>query len=386
MPITTYTLPLARPGPLDPPPAYAELRATPVAEVATPDGRRAWLVTSHDAVAAVLTDPRFGVAPPGGAHPDNHTLFQDGEAHARLRRLVSGAFTPGRVAAMRPRVEQRAGDLVAAMASAGPPADLVDAIAAPLSIGVIGELLGVPPDQHERLRRWADSALLPDPSAAATGQEWAALLAFAADLVAAKRANPGDDLLDSLIAARDEDDGRLSADELVAMVTTLVSAGYLSAANAISVGAIQLATLGLLPELAARPERVEETVEELLRRQSGSTGEPMPRWAHSDAELFGARIRAGDTVLVRLEAANRDPARFPDPDRFVRDRRPNRHLAFGRGPHHCVGAALARLELAAAFRALSRELPGLRLAGPVEEVPWVYGLVDSGPAALQVTW
>jgi cytochrome P450 len=394
VPTATPTLPFARPTVLEPPPAYAELRTvSPVARVITPDGREAWVATSYDAVSTVLTDPRFGVAPPGGGYPGNHTLFQDGDTHARLRALVSAVFTPRRVAAMRHLAEELAAGHVAAMAAAGPPADLVDALAAPLSITAIAELLGIPLDERRQLRRWADTALAVDMStpvseqdAAAMEQAWGAVTGYATDLVTTRRDELGDDLISALIVAHDAGDGRLSGDELVAMVTTLVGAGYLSACNAISVATIHLVTAGRLPSLAADSERVGAAVEEVLRRQSGVTGEVLPRWAHEDVELGGASIAAGDMVLARLEAANRDPDRFPDPDRFDPARRPNPHVAFGSGSHHCLGAALARLEVGSALRALAVQLPGLRLRDPVEDIPWIHGLVDSGPAALHVTW
>lgn len=144
------TLPLDRPGPLDPPPAYAQLR--PVSRVRTPQGTPAWLVTGFDAAVAVLTDTRFGLTPHGGGYGGNDTLSQDGVAHTRLRRLVGRAFTPGRIAAMGERSEKLAAGYVDAMLDRGPPADLVADLAAPLSITVIGELLGV--DERERFRGW----------------------------------------------------------------------------------------------------------------------------------------------------------------------------------------------------------------------------------------
>lgn len=197
--------------------------------------------------------------------------------------------------------------------------------------------------------------------------------------MAAKRDRPGEDLLSALIAVRDADDGRLSDAELAAMVTTLVAAGYVSAANAITVGTIQLVREGRLADVD------EAVVEEVLRRQAGLTGEPMGRWAAADVDLHGVRIEAGDLVLVRLDGANRDPRRFPDPDLFFPGR-PDPHIAFGRGPHHCLGAALARTELGAALHTLAERVPDLRLAVPVEDVVWVHGFADAGPAALPVTW
>ncbi|MBF8187982.1 cytochrome P450 [Nonomuraea sp. K274] len=373
--MTTPTLPFDRPDPLTPPPEYARLRASaPVAPVLTPDGRRAWLVTSYETVAAVLSDRRFGLAPPGTDMSGNDTLFQDGEAHARLRRLVSKAFSPRSIAALRPHVERLAGDYVSTLADHGPPADLVTDLAAPLSIRVIGELLGVPTGDRARLRGLADAASATDflfadeEDLATAAQAWNELGAYAGELVAAKRETPSDA-------------------ELIAMTTTIVSAGYLSASNAISTGAIRLLAEGRLPALAtSTTEQTDTAVQEVLRLQAGRTGEPFPRYAQDDLQLGGVPIAAGDLVLVRLEAAHRDPEHFADPDRFWPERRAGTPLVFGHGMHYCLGAPLAHIEITAALRALARRLPGLRLQGPVEDIEWTTNAVDIGPKAVHTTW
>ncbi|ONK11684.1 cytochrome P450 [Streptomyces sp. MP131-18] len=395
MSTTQPSLPFDRPGPMQPPPLYAELRErTPVAAVTAPDGQRAWLVTSYDAVAAVLADPRLGMAPPGTAGADNDTLFQDGEPHLRLRRLVSKAFTPRSIAAQGPRIHRQAAEHVAALAAAGPPADLVTGLAAPLSIQVISDLLGVAIDEREHFHLLVEALgaaeFLTDGSEeniAAAIRAWQDLSGYAAGLVAAKRRALGDDLLSALIRVRDTDDGRLSDDELIGMATTLIAAGYQTARNGISAGTVQVVTEGRLAGLADVPERLDAVVEEVLRHLGGLIAEPFPRWAHTDLELHGVPIAAGDLVLVRLEAANRDPRHFADPDRFLPGRQSAvPHLTFGRGLHHCLGAALARIELAAAFRALAGQLPGLRLQIPPEQLDWVRGQSDAGPTAVPVTW
>ncbi|MET7641235.1 cytochrome P450 [Streptomyces sp. NPDC005438] len=387
------TLPFDRPAPLEPPPAYARLRASaPVTEVRTPDGLTGWLVTSYEAVATVLSDRRFRLAPPGEPSPGNDTLFQDGTAHLRLRRLVSRAFTPRSVNALRPRVEQLAEEYVTALTDAGPPGDLVAGLSAPLSVTVISELLGVPHDERDHFRQLADAVSAVDlvfggeENAEAVAEAWNALGAYTYLLVTTKRAEPGPDLLSALITVRDAEDGRLSDNELVATATSLVATGYLSACNAISVGTMRLLAEGALPALAtADTATVSATVEELLRLQAGRTGEPLPRYAHEGLELAGVPIAAGDQVLVRLEAANRDPERFPDPDRLVPGRT-GRPLPFGHGPHYCLGASLARIEVASALTALARRLPGLRLHGRVEDVEWTRNAIDIGPTALPLSW
>ncbi|MBB6549878.1 cytochrome P450 [Nonomuraea rubra] len=383
-------LPFDRPGPLAPPPEYARLRdTTPVARVRTPDGREAWLVTSYDAVATVLSDRRFGLAPPGSAYPGNETLFQDGEAHARLRRLVSKAFGPRAVEGMRARVERVAGEHVAALARSGPPADLVAGLAAPLSITVIGELLGVDAGDRAHVQELAgtggaDFVFGDEEEMARAAKAWEGLTAYAATLVEARRAAPGDDLLSSLITVRDACDGRLGDGELVAMAATIVSAGYLSARNAIATAALRLLTEDRLADVTG--EQAGAVVEEVLRLQSGLTGEPFPRFAQTGLDLAGVAIAAGDLVLVRLEAAHRDPRHFAGPDTFVAGRDSSPSLVFGHGVHYCLGAPLARLEVGAALAALARRLPGLRLLGTADDIVWARDGADIGPAALHVTW
>ena len=381
------TLPFEQPHPMRLPPTYARLRAsTPVARVVTPDGQLAWLVTSYQAVEQVLSDPRFGITPPGDAtEGDGSSLLQDGPGHARLRRLVGRAFTPRGVAALRPRIERLATDYAAAMVTAGAPADLVADFAAPLSITVIGELLGVTIENQEHFRKLADAASASDPFAADGVQPWYALAGYLGELVAEKRGKPGEDLISRLIHVHDAEDGQLSTEELNNLTLTIIAAGYLTARNAICVTTIQLTGDGRLAEFAGSPERVDAALNEALRLQVGLTGDPFPRWAREDVVLAGTSVSAGDLLLVRIGAAHRDPARFDDPDRFQPDRS-GPSITFGHGPHHCLGAALARTEVRAALRALALATPALRVDGRIEELPWAYGSVDAGPLELPVRW
>ncbi|MFI6481220.1 cytochrome P450 [Nonomuraea sp. NPDC050663] len=383
-------LPLTRPDPMAPPAAYADLRAvTPIAPVRTPEGAAAWLVTSYDAATTVLADRRFGIAPPDAGPPGHDTLFQDGEPHLRLRRLVSAAFTPRSIAALRPRIEELAEAQVGALVASGGPADLVSGFAAPLSTSVIGELLGVELGRHDHFQelvRMTGSIDYADGGVAAR-RAWQDLAEYAVELVAAKRVNPGDDLLTALIAVRDTgDDGRLSDAELVAMVSTIVAGGYLTACNAIAVATIRLVGEGRLHAMATDSGEAAAVLEETLRLQSGLTGEPFPRYAQVDVELGGVAIAKGDMVLVRLEAAQRDPGHVEAPDEFRPGQAASPTLAFGHGPHYCLGAALARVELAAALGALARGVPGLRLACEPAEVEWTTDSMDVGPVTLPVTW
>lgn len=385
------TLPFDHPHPFALPREYSELRASePVAAVTAEDGGQAWLITSHEAASAVLGDSRFGVTPLGAAQSEGATLLTDGEPHARLRKLIGKTFTARRIETLRPRVEELAGHLADSFAQKGGRGDLVDDYAAPLSIGVISELLGVAIEDRETFRALADTASAADFAAAdsdleAAQRAWEAFGRFVGGLVVAKRSNLGDDLLSDLITAHDTGTERLSDYELTTLALTIMASGYLTATNAIAVGTLLLLDEGLFASAAADMGEENETVEEIIRLQIALIGEVFPRWAHADVEVAGVTIRTGDRVLVRLGAANRDPARFEEPHAFCPGRAAG-HLAFGRGAHHCLGAALARLEVGVALHALAKHLPGLALDGSIHDIEWSRSHADVGPIAVPVTW
>ncbi|TCP56162.1 pentalenolactone synthase [Tamaricihabitans halophyticus] len=387
-----YTLPFSRPRPLDPPPEYARLReSAPVAKVFAMDGAEAWLVTSYEAAASALADRRLGVAPLGYHSPDNNTLFQDGHTHARLRRLVAKAFTARSIRELRIRIDQLAARQVTELAAERAPRDLVAGLGAPLSIGVISELLGVDIAERAHFQALTDAMSAYDPTLAdgadpeLAAAPWLDFCAYMAELIAAKRASLGSDLLSSLIEVSDDADGRLTEAELVGMATAIVAGGYQTASNALAVGVLRLLSG---PGLEAGAD--EAVVEESLRMLGGRTGEPFPRFAHQDLELAGVAIAEGERVLVRVEAANRDPRQFAEPDEFRAERfrgeRRTPPLTFGHGQHFCLGANLARAELAAVLQALGAQLPGLRLVGSVTDLEWREGGTDAGPVAVPVTW
>ncbi|SDM43253.1 cytochrome P450 [Allokutzneria albata] len=393
----TRQLPFPQPDPTAPPPEYAELRATcPIARVTTAEGAPAWLVTSYDAAGAVLGDTRFGMAPAGtattldpasesSATTGNDTLFQDGATHTRLRRLVTKAFTPRAIEALRPLIEQRSAELVDGMIARGRTADLVEDLAAPLSTAVISELVGVRLADRNRFRELAETISTAETAPEEAFGAWQELGAYSAGLIATKRDEPGEDLLSRLIAVRDDDNGRLSDEELIGMVATLVLAGYQTARNGICIAAIQLLRTGRLASLLT--DEADAVLDEALRLLGGAIGNPMPRWAHEDVEVAGTHIAKGDQVLVRLDAANHDPAHFADPDEFRTDRKALPHMSFGRGAHHCLGASLARAEIGIALRTLAARLPGLSLSVPVTEIPWSpLTATDRGPESVPVSW
>ncbi|HEX3791902.1 MAG TPA: cytochrome P450 [Pseudonocardiaceae bacterium] len=387
MDLQSFTLPFDRQSPFEPPAAYAELRRDcPVISAITGSGEPTWVVIGAREAQRVLSDRRFTITR-DDKDVDHESLLCDGDPHARLRRVVSRGFSPRTLGALRPRVERLAGEFVTAMRRTGSPADLVAAVSRPMTLAVITELLGVPVDDRDRFYKWADtvSVVIAD-DVSGWGQAWGELVEFLGGLIASKRTEPGDDLLGALVAVRDADDGRLNDRELVLAAASLLSGGQLTTVNALTIGLIKLLEFG--GGLAGfRDERaVEFAVEEMLRHQAGISGEAFPRWARENVELAGQHIAAGDMVIVRLEAANRDPAVFDDPDRFDPTRTPNPHLKFGYGPHRCIGAAVARMELAAVVTALAEQLPGLTLAGPSAEIPWTDHPLDSGPATVLVTW
>jgi cytochrome P450 len=371
-------------------------REEPIARVRVRSGDEVWLVTRAADVRTVMSDHRFSrnfdrpdVAEliPGVRQPSSP--FADPPVHSRWRRLVSKAFTPRQVEAMRGQVEDLVEGLLDRIEAAGQPADLIEGLAFPLPIGVICLLLGISVDQHAQFRTWADVGLSAHGStaeekiAAFTGMAQASR-----DLIAARRVDPGPDLLSRLITVHDTDDGRLSEDELVATTITLLIGGYENTAHQIGKGLITLFHCpDQLAALRADPGLIGAAVEETLR-YAGSldSGFGSSRYATVDLEVGGTVIPAGATVLVLRSSANRDECEYADPDRFDINREPRQHFAFGVGPHFCLGASLARLELEMAYGRLLGRFPDLRLTVPVEEIPWSYRVTAAGPSILPVRW
>jgi cytochrome P450 len=376
----------------DPGPSWARLRdEAPLTRVRTPAGDVVWLVTRYDDVRTVLTDPRFsraGTVAPGAprvavSSPLPGTLpTTDPPEHTRLRRLVSAAFAYRRVETYRPWIRELAGELADGLGAGGAPADLRAALALPLPIRVICRLLGVPYSDRDRFREWTELAYSMVPAEAdRVRAAMAALTRYLAGLVAAKRADPGDDILSELVA----DPAGPSSDELTAFGLNLLVAGHETSANQITgFVATLLRDPALWDRLVAEPDLVPTAVEELLRHtRLSETGQL--RVAVEDVALAGGTVRAGEGVLAAIASANRDPRAFDRPDEVVLDREPGRHLAFGVGPHFCLGAHLARVELAEALSALLTRYPTLRLAVPADALAWRRVLV-SGVDALPVRW
>lgn len=374
-------------------------REKPVREVTTEDGRRAWLVTGMAEVRTVLSDPRFarsearslGVRMGRAAIFDQPGILDlDPPEHSRLRRLVASAFSARRVRALRPRIQQITDDLLADLAGRTPPVDLNGAFCFPLPIAVICEILGVPYADRERFRGWSErimstTAYAPEEA----GDALASLAGYIAGLVAAKRRAPDDSLLRALTAARDEQD-RLSEEELVHLGLGLLVAGHETTANVLGKGLVALFDHpDQLAALRADPSTIPGAVEEVLRYVALGVQPTrgLVRATTRDVELGGVTIPAHNVVVANPLAANRDPRAFPDPDRLDLGRAEAAdHVTFGHGPHHCLGAQLARMELEVAFTSLVRAFPTLRLAVPVEELTYREGMLITGLRTLPVTW
>ncbi len=374
----------------------ARLRSKPVLRVEMPDGSISWLVSGYDEVRQMLVDQRFSRAravAPGRALQGTEVFAAgsinglDPPEHTRIRRLVASAFTARRVEAMRPRVASIVDELIDGLLGQPQPADFVARFSLPLPVQVICEMLGVPAEDMEQFHAWSDTILgdwQQDSDEIMTAL--VDLYGYFAGLIEVKRAQPADDLMTALIAARDETD-RLSEEELTTLGCTLLIGGHETTANQINLSLLLLLDHpGELEKLHADPGLIPGAVEELMRCVRLGGGLPPARMTTEDVELGGVTIPAGEVVLPLFATANRDPSAFSDPARFDVNRAPASHLAFGAGVHHCLGAQLARLELQEAFRGLLARVPGIRLAGPATELRFKQGMAIHSLQELPIRW
>ncbi len=378
-----------------PSPDYAELRETcPVPHIELPDGTLAYLATRHADVRQVFTDPRFSRAAAAGPNrptrelgslAEDSLIGMDPPRHTKMRRAVSHAFTARRVELLRPAVVELIDQRIDAMIAAGKPADLIPHLSGPLPIYVISKLFGIAEEDQQKVREWSD-ALVGDWDADPAKPQ-AALDAFG-ELIAQRRQRRGDDLMSALIDAWDAEDD-LSERELISVTAGIFVGGHETTTNQIN---LFLLVLAQNPEQLARldghdREAVARAVEELSRFiQLGDNGVLLPRVTVEEVELGGVLLPAGTPVLPAVVSANRDSSVFPGADQVDLTRVNNPHLGYGAGPHHCLGAALARMELQEALGALLRRLPGLRLAVPESELRFKPGLVVRSLESLPVTW
>jgi cytochrome P450 len=370
---------------------FTRLRESrPVAPVHMPGYGRAWIVTRYADVRTALNDPRLArdihrwpgggrSRPAEGTGVYAHMLHADPPDHTRLRRIVQKAFTPRR-AALRPRAEEIAAGLLDEMAAApGELTDLLGAYARPLPIGVLCELLAIP----EADRAWIAVNVAAYDDRAQLERVERELAAYFAELIAARRSEPGDDLVSALARDSGAADG-LTGDELLATVFLLVMAGFDTTVNLIASGTLALLTHpGEKTRLRQDPSLLPAAVEELLRFTS-PVNHANDRFTIEDVPVGDVVIPAGEWVFLAISSADRDPAQFPDPDRLDLGRDTSGQVAFGHGIHHCLGAPLARMEAEVALGALLARFPRISLAVPPSELRWRPNSLINGLESLPV--
>lgn len=368
------------------------------AAIAHDEELQVWVALPFEEVAALLRDPAWR-KDPAGANPGPYTeviaaqmpsmLFMDDPDHRRVRGLLSRAFSRRATESLRPRVEEIAGDLLEGMAQRGAPVELIGEFASPLPIIVIAEILGVDPADRADFKRWSDdlalqfNPLLDAEDAARVASSFEAIHGYLGDAVERRRRAPGDDLISALIAVQDEDGERLSDDEMVRVLRLLLAAGNITTTDLIGNGVhLLLRHPDQLAALVADPSLVPQAVEEILRYEPPVVA--TDRIAPEGATVAGCPVAHGEWVMPVLVTANRDPAAHEDPDRFDIHRPDVRHVSFGGGAHHCLGAPLARLEAQVALARLIERFPRMRLAAPDEPARRRYTPGFQGLAALPV--
>ncbi|MGW3940474.1 cytochrome P450 [Streptomyces phaeochromogenes] len=373
----------------NPYPAYADLRAQGRVHYYEPTNQ--WLVPHHADVSALLRDRRLGrtyqhrfthedfgrTAPPAEHEPfhvlnDHGMLDLEPPDHTRIRRLVSKAFTPRTVERLRPYVDGLASELVGELVAAGG-GDLLTVVAEPLPVAVIAEMLGIPESERAQLRPWsADICGMYELSPSEETAEKAVRASvefteFLRELIAVRRKEPGDDLVSGLIAAYDEGD-RLSEQEMISTCVLLLNAGHEATVNATVNGWWALfRNPDQLAALRADRGLVGTAVEELMRYDTPL--QLFERWVLDEIEVDGTVIPRGSEVALLFGSANHDPAVFAEPEALDLARPENPHISFSAGIHYCIGAPLARIELAASMGALLDQAPSLRLAAEPERKP-----------------
>lgn len=388
--------PQDRTCPYHPPAAYEPLRENrPLSRVTLFDGRSVWVVTGHAEARALLSDARLSSDRTNAAFPAPTRRFKgiqsrraallgvDDPEHNRQRRMLIPTFSVRRMAAMRPQIQETVDRLIDAMVAQGTRAELVGSFALPVPSMVICSLLGVPYADHEFFEGQS-RRLLRGPEPADVEDARRRLDTYLETLIRKKRTDPGDGLLDELIATRLET-GETTVEELVDLAVILLIAGHETTANMISLGTFTLLRHPeQLSELREEPSLMSEAVEELMRFLSIADG--MLRVATEEIEVGGVTIRPDEGVVFSTSVINRDETVFEEPDSLDWNRPTRHHLAFGFGIHQCLGQNLARAEMEIALGTLFRRLPGLRLAADPDEIPFKPGDTIQGMLELPVAW
>ena len=368
---------------------YADLPSVTKVTVA-PSRRPAWLIIGYEDVRFVRKSRHFSRAEADLLKVDGYPqlagfmLGSDGKEHGRLRGAVKDAFTSDRIALLQPRVQSLTESLLDEMA-AGVEAELVQDLAAPLTLTVIGELLGIPEADRPKFRTWGDAFL--STSESSETESSAAQIGMATYLGGLIATAPTEGLLAHILA---QGESHLTPQEVISLCIEIMLAGWETTTAAISSFTYWLLTndrkdgVSWFRHLGDHPEEIPRAVEELLRMIPIGAEDGLPRCATEDVELGGVTIHAGDLVLIGDDATHRDPQVFPEPSRIDLRRYPNRHMAFGYGTHYCLGANLARLELAEALRQLVERFPDMHVAIPLSEMRWKRGTSVRGPLELPV--
>ncbi|WP_248963391.1 cytochrome P450 [Sphaerisporangium perillae] len=387
------TLPLSRENRVDPPQDLRRWREEgPLRPMLYADGHVGWLVTGYSAVRSVLADSRFSTRlellhPPisqrlqQAKKRPGFFLREDPPEHTRFRKLLTGQFTVRRMKQLEPRIQKITEDRLDAMERGGPPADLVRDFALPIPSLVICELLGVPYADHDRFQRDSSTLLNLDTTPEQAQEAIEGLATYLYGLVVRKRSEPDDALISGLVST-----GELDDTEITGVAMLLLIAGHETTANMLALGTYTLLqNPEQLAALREDPSLTESTVEELLRYLTIVHLGPV-RTALEDVEVEGYMVKAGESVTLSLQAANRDPERFEDPDTLDIRRQAMGHLSFGHGIHQCLGQQLARIEMRIGYPALLRRFPGLRLAIPAEDVAMRSNMAIYGVHRLPVAW
>ncbi|MDT0448783.1 cytochrome P450 [Streptomyces hesseae] len=391
--------PYPRTCPLRPPAEYAALRAEqPIGKVTLASGRTAWLLTRHEHIRQLLASPHVSsnMAHPGyPLHWDIPAevmermrpvmLAMDPPVHTAQRKMVIPEFTVKRVLQLRPRIQEIVDERVSAMLAGEGPVDLVEALALSVPSLVTCELLGVPYADRDFFQDRTNKLVSVDADPEERNTAHQELHAYFSELVTAKGADPGDDLLSRLVE-KNRETGTLDHEGLVGMANVLLVGGHETTANMISLGVLGLLeNPGQLARLQADPELAPQVVDELLRYFS-IADQVTSRVVTEDIEIGGVLIRAGEGVIGLSASGNHDEAVYPDPGRLDIDRGGKQHLAFGHGIHQCIGQNLAKLELEIVFTTLFARIPGLKAAAPVEELPFKDSMGVYGLHRFPVTW